>query len=79
MENTCTHKIGLFPQVCIEDFCGTDERCYPKEYWADWCSECHIVTFGGEWNDIPSMQSETEPTSEQVHVWAEFFIKNAIS
>jgi len=55
--------------ICIEDFCG---RCdgFPCSFWADWWVDDKVVTFGGEWGDVPDMPSETEPTNEAVNNWA---------
>ena len=53
--------------VCIEDFCG---RCsgLPTSYWADW--DGTAVGFGGEWQDIPDMPTDIEPTPNEVNQWA---------
>lgn len=58
--------------VCIEDFNGTAEYGYPVAYWADWNGA--VVTFGGDWGDVPNMPAKTQPTVEQVHAWADAHI-----
>lgn len=56
--------------VCIEDFCGRDERGVPTSFWADYFPTIKTVTFGGDWCDVPDMNSDTEPTEKQVWDWA---------
>ena len=51
--------------ACIIDFCGsTNPGHFTVSFWADWDGE--RVVFGGDWSDVPSMQTATEPTREEV-------------
>lgn len=54
--------------VCVYDLC--DGRAM-KDYWADYCPETKLTTFGGNgWFNIPQMYSEHEPTESEVSAWA---------
>jgi hypothetical protein len=63
--------------LCIVDFNGSAKypatnthHAYsvPCAFWADWDGD--RVYFGGEWENIPPMESMTEPTKQQVYAWA---------
>lgn len=58
--------------VCITDFCGRHRPSgLPTSFWADWDRKTGLVTFGGEWSDVPPMKSAKEPTKATVyrHAW----------
>jgi len=56
--------------VCIVDFRGNYNHMPGCSFWADWWIATKVVTFGGEWMDVPDMPSDTEPTQEAVNEWA---------
>ena len=53
--------------VCIEDFNGSYHGM-PIAFWADWADG--VVTFGGDWADVPDMPSAVQPTAEECGDWA---------
>ena len=55
--------------VCIVDFCGSCAGL-PCSFWADWWTDAKVVTFGGDWYEVPDMPSAEEPTQEAVSEWA---------
>ncbi|HMN11193.1 MAG TPA: hypothetical protein PKD55_02565 [Bellilinea sp.] len=58
--------------ICVEDFCGTQHgTSISTGFWADWFEEDQMTRFGGHWSHVPPMPSQTCPTSEQVHEWAD--------
>ena len=56
--------------VCIVDFCGTYNHTRKCSFWANWWIAAKVVTFGGEWGEVPDMPSGTEPTPKAVNKWA---------
>ena len=58
--------------ICIVDFNGyIHPGHFPTSFWADWWVADKVVTFGGDWCDVPDMPSEMEPTEAEVEAWAE--------
>lgn len=71
------HNCGC-NMVCIEDFQGWARPSQGDwftecTYWADWCPQCKVTTFGGYWAHIPSLKSDLQPSSDAVHLYAEIF------
>jgi hypothetical protein len=52
--------------VCVYDLC---DGYHHKDYWADWCPETMITTFGGAWYNIPEMKILHAPSEEEVKDW----------
>lgn len=52
--------------ICIEDFCGREGY----QFWADYDTDRKITTFGGLWECVPDMPSETQPSNSDVNAWA---------
>ena len=53
--------------VCVEDFAGNGVDI--PGFWADW-SPCDKMTyFGGAWENVPPMPSESQPTDSDCHKW----------
>lgn len=56
--------------VCLVDFNGyTFPGHFPVAYWADYYPDQKAVIFGGDWQTVPDMPSETCPSEEDVHQW----------
>jgi hypothetical protein len=53
--------------ICVYDFAGNSRDC---GFWADWSKSAKTVYFGGDWWDVPDMQSETIPSEKEVFEWA---------
>lgn len=61
-------KVGRTVDVCIVDFCGYSyPGHWPTSFWADW--DGSEVIFGGDWDHIPNMPTDTEPTEQEVDAW----------
>lgn len=59
--------------ICLIDFCGYSEPGhFPTSYWADWNPATKLITFGGEWQEISPVMSETEPTDSEIDLLQEF-------
>lgn len=60
--------------ICIEDFCGggviQGSTKYQINLWADWCSDCKKVYFGGYWSEIPDFCCENEPDINEENIVA---------
>jgi hypothetical protein len=55
--------------ICIVDFNGT--VCgIPSAFWADYYPDEGIVEFGGDWNDVPIMIVDKEPSQEDIYKFA---------
>lgn len=58
--------------ICIQDFCGNSTSYgttkYQVNFWADWCPRCKEIWFGGYWQMIPNLFSETEPSENDQFV-----------
>lgn len=60
----------LEKDICIVDFAGYSEPGhFPVSVFADW--DGMVVRFGGDWEGIPDMPSDEEPTEDQVFAWAD--------
>jgi hypothetical protein len=58
------------PSVCVEDFSGyTNPGHFPTTFSADYFPRLGITRFSGEWQDVPDMPSDHEPTEKEVHDW----------
>jgi hypothetical protein len=58
----------LEKDVCIVDFNGYSQPGhFPVSFWADW--DGSKVVFGGDWQEIPDMPTDKEPTEDEVHAW----------
>jgi hypothetical protein len=57
--------------TCVTDFCGySSPGHYPVSFWADYFPSLGFTRFGGDWWNAPDMESSSEPTEEEVTVWA---------
>ena len=61
--------------ICIVDFCGyIHPGHFPYSVWADYYPEHHVMTFGGEWQDVPDMPCKREPSEHHAELWAKLHI-----
>jgi len=64
-------KAEIDSAICIEDFCGyTSPGHFPITFSADWIPSRRKTYFTGDWESVPPMPSDEEPTEEQVWAWA---------
>ena len=62
--------------ICIVDFCGyIYPGHFPYSVWADYYPDKKVMTFGGEWCEVPDMPCSTKPTEEIAEKWAKLHIK----
>ena len=63
-----TKKVDKMLPICIVDFNGyTLLGHFPVSFWADW--DGHKVIFGGDWEGIPNMLIQIEPSEEMVYAY----------
>jgi thiol-disulfide isomerase/thioredoxin len=63
-DKKCEHKNS----VCITDFAGNSNS---YGCWADYCSDCKKLRFGGYWNILKDAHFDKEPTEEEVERYVE--------
>lgn len=59
--------------ICLEDFCGRWGNFYPVQFWADFDPETRIVSFGGEWADIPDWVTP-QPTETELYAYVDRYL-----
>jgi hypothetical protein len=64
------------PSVCIEDFCGyTNPGHFPISFAADYFPRLGFTRFTGAWWNVPDMESDHEPTEDEISAWAHLHVQ----
>ena len=53
--------------ICVYDICASNCYPYPANLSADWSPSRKLLTFSGNWGDIPSVAMDHEPTEDEVN------------
>jgi hypothetical protein len=72
-------KDTVSTSICIVDWNGRYKPSgFPGTFWADYWPNEKVVTFGGDWSDVPDMPSAVEPTEQEIWNWIETHIEGNV-
>lgn len=70
---TCKAIINNSP-LCIEDFSGYIEPGhFFTQYWADYNPVTGLLSFGGDWSDVPDLLVSSKPTALDCKMLVEYY------